>query len=61
MKTYIEIRKYENDKCVKRIDVTGKTQRQIDKIENGMNINLNHEEYYTKEVLTQEPLQEIAS
>ena len=50
MKTYIEIRRYKDNKCVKRLDVTGKTERMINTIENGMNRNLSHEEYFTKEI-----------
>ena len=49
MNTYLEIKEYKTDKVVKRIDVTGKTDRMIDKIDSGMNINLNHEKYYTVE------------
>ena len=56
MKTYIEIIKHEDESCVKRIDVSGKTQRSIDTIENGMNRNLNHNEYFTRENLTQKSL-----
>ena len=56
MKTYIEIIRYENEECVKRLDVSGKTQRSIDAIESGMNINLNHEEYFTRETSSEKSL-----
>ena len=38
--------------AVKEIDVTGKTERQIDKIKSGISINLNHDMYFiqTKEI-----------
>ena len=58
MYTYIEIIK--NDiEIVKRIDVTGKSVRQIETIENGMNRNLNHEDYYTNETTSDIKLREI--
>ena len=31
-----------------RMDVTDKSERSIEKIESGVNINLNHEKYYTR-------------
>ena len=48
MKTEIQIIEFEGDKVVKTIDVTGKTERTIDKIDDGININLNHSDYYTR-------------
>jgi len=47
MKKYIEIIKFETKEVVKRMDITGKGEVQIDKIDDGLNINLNHEEFYT--------------
>ena len=47
--TYIEIKEYSTDQVTARVDVTGKTERQIDKTERGMNINLNHDKFYTAE------------
>ena len=44
---YIEIKKYDNGEVVKRLDVTDKSDRTAESIENGMNRNLNHEQYYT--------------
>ncbi len=61
MKIYIEIIRYQDQECVKRLDVTSKTERQINTIENGMNRNLNHEEYFTKEVNTEKSLHERSS
>lgn len=33
---------------VKSVDVTGKSASQIDRVESGMNINLNHDRFYTE-------------
>ena len=33
---------------IKRVDVTGKHTRQIERIEMGMLINLDHEKYYVR-------------
>ena len=47
MNTYLEITEFSTGNVVKRIDVTGKSERTIDKIDDGLNINLNHDKYYT--------------
>ena len=47
MNKYIEIIEYKTFKVVKRFDVTGKPGRMIDKFDCGLNINLNHDKYYT--------------
>lgn len=47
MRHFIEIKKCATDKTVHKIDVTGKTDEQVDKIDDGLNINLNHQKYYT--------------
>ena len=57
MKTYIEVKTYESEECVKRIDVTGKSERSIDRIESGMNRNMNHKDYYTVQVETEKELE----
>ena len=44
---YIEIKEFEGGKVIKRFDVTDKSYRTIGKIEDGMNIQLNHSGYYT--------------
>jgi hypothetical protein len=44
---YIEIKKFSNDEITSRIDVSNKSERLLEKTEKGVNINLNHEEYYT--------------
>lgn len=48
MKKYLEIVAYENEEVIRQMDVTEKTDREIDKIESGLNINLNHSEYFTR-------------
>lgn len=45
MYKYLEIVKDKGNEVVKRLDVSDKSERSIEKIENGMNINLNHNEY----------------
>tara|TARA_R110000737_G_scaffold15940_2_gene32899 strand:+ start:753 stop:968 length:216 start_codon:yes stop_codon:yes gene_type:complete len=44
---YIEIKTYNDGGVVKRLDVSGKTDKSMDTIEAGMNRNLNHDQYYT--------------
>lgn len=45
--TYIEV--VEFDKGVAhRIDVTGKSDRAVDRVEEGMQHNLNHERFFTR-------------
>lgn len=44
---YIEIKRFTDDEVVKRLDASDKSQRSRQKIEDGMNINLNHSQYYT--------------
>lgn len=43
----IVIMSIDDDWVVKRVDVTGKSDRQVNKIEDGININLDLENYYT--------------
>lgn len=59
MKKYLEIRKFENDTVVKRMDVSSKSDKQIEKMEFGANMNLNHEEYYTEVVESENTLELI--
>ena len=44
---YIEIKTFDSGEVIKRLDITGKNDSLADKIESGMNINLNHDKYYT--------------
>ena len=46
MKKHIEVYHAQSGDVVKSIDVSDKSDRQIDKIERGVMINLNHNEYY---------------
>lgn len=48
MYKYIEVIEFKTNKVTHRIDVTGKPERQIERVEDGLNINLNHELYYTQ-------------
>jgi hypothetical protein len=49
-KMKIEIVEFETEKVIKTFDVTGKSERQIEKIENGININLDLERFYSRVV-----------
>ena len=44
---YLEIKNWEDGGVLRRIDVSAKTDRSIDKLESGMNINLNQDQFYT--------------
>ena len=44
---YIEIKNYDNGKVEKRYDVSDRGNGMIDKFERGLNINLNHDKFYT--------------
>jgi hypothetical protein len=55
--TYVEILRHDNDEVVHRVDVTGRSERTIEGVERGMNINLNHEEFYTEVMAYDEPQQ----
>ena len=44
----IEIVRFKDEKIIHSLDVTGKREKDIDKIDSGMNINLNHELYFTR-------------
>lgn len=46
-KRVIQIIEYSTENVVQEIDVTGRTDNAISKIDSGLNINLNHSEYYT--------------
>ena len=49
MKKYIQVVSFKTKEVVKELDVSGKTDKQIGIIDNGINRNLNHEDYYTIE------------
>jgi len=44
---YIEVRQYETEDVVKRMDVTGKNERMVDRIQAGLDRIMNHEDYYS--------------
>lgn len=50
MKKYLEIVEFVTGNAVKRIDVTNQSESEIQRIERGFNINLNHEKYFTSTV-----------
>ena len=46
--TVIEIVEHATLEVIKTVDVTGKSKRLMDKVDDGINRNLNHEEYFTR-------------
>jgi len=44
----IEIVDYKTSEIIQVINCAGKTERQVNKIDDGLNINLNHSEYFTR-------------
>jgi len=47
MYKYIEVKKYDTDEVVKRLDVSDISERSCDRMDNGLNINLNHDVFFT--------------
>jgi hypothetical protein len=47
-KLYIEVVEYETDKVIKKVDVSDKSWRQAERVQDGMDRNLNHEKFYTR-------------
>ncbi len=45
---YVEVVSFDTDKVVNRIDVTKNSERSRERVENGLNINLNHDKYFTR-------------
>ena len=56
---YIEIRENTTKKVVQRNDVSNTSDRTIERIETGMNINLNHHKYHTESFLSKVELEVI--
>ncbi|OQA64758.1 MAG: hypothetical protein BWY38_02952 [Ignavibacteria bacterium ADurb.Bin266] len=48
MKNYIEIVRDKTGVVVNRLDVTGKSERSIERCEGGIHINMNHDEFHTR-------------
>ncbi len=47
---YVEVVAYaDRGNIIKRYDVTGKSENQIHTFDNGLNRNMNHDDYYTRE------------
>ncbi len=44
---YIDIIEHSTGNVVEQIDVSGRSDRQVERVDNGININMNHEMYYT--------------
>ena len=43
----LQIIEYETNKIIKDIDITGRGPRQIQSLDDGININLDHKRFYT--------------
>lgn len=56
---YLEIRRIEDDEPIKRLDLTGRSDRDIERIERGANINLDHKRYYTEVVESENELPKL--
>lgn len=54
---YLEIVEKSDDSVIKRIDVTDYSDGRIERIQRGMEINLNHELYFTNDNMTTNKLQ----
>ena len=59
MYSYIEIKDWNDQGVVKRLDVKGKSDRSKETIESGMNRNLNHDEYFTDSFESEFELDEV--
>jgi len=56
---YLEIVKDSTQEVVSRLDVTGKSERAIERIEGGMSLNLNHNQYSIRETDSETELPKI--
>ena len=48
MKRVLQITEFVTQKVVKEVDVTGRSENSIERIERGMLINLNRDKYYVQ-------------
>lgn len=48
LKLYIEVVERESGKVIHKVDVSDKSERQAERVMDGMDRNLNHEKFYTK-------------
>ena len=55
----IKIREVKTDKVIHEVDVSTKSERQIDKIVDGMMINLNHQDFWIDDSCVNEPEREL--
>lgn len=46
---YLEIIEYSTEKVFQRFDITGKSERAYDKLDRGINRQLDHKRFYTME------------
>lgn len=48
MKRYLEVVECETDRVIDRVDVTDKSEKQAERVMDGVDRYLNHERYYTR-------------
>lgn len=46
--TYVEVLERATKKVIERIDVSDRGESSMDRVERGLNINLNHRDYFTR-------------
>jgi hypothetical protein len=56
MNKYIEVVDYKTKKVIHRMDVSSKSERSVERIEDGLNINLNHDKYFSRVQESEEAL-----
>ncbi len=54
MSKFIKIKRLDNNEVVHTVEVTGKSERYIDKVSDGMMINLDHDEYWIDDTCPEE-------
>jgi hypothetical protein len=53
---YLEIVEDSTNKVIKRVDISKHSEKSASKVEVGMNINLNHDEFTVKQVTSEKEL-----
>ena len=48
MKRYIEVVEYESEKVIHKVDVSDKSERQAERVMDGMDRQINNEKFYTR-------------
>lgn len=61
MSRFLEIIEYDTGKCEKRIEVTGKSEREVERLERGMLRNLNRDKFYVADTGYADGPKEVAT